>query len=135
MDVKVNTAGLTGTSAAGALSGVKKASGVEQTAKTAETSAIKAPNVDEVELSDKAVRYLTEESSSETGSADISKSESVSDSVSKLVSDSGDTVLTSELYSYTETELQELMLNGTITRLEYEAELEKRSGVDIVSGE
>lgn len=126
MDIKVNTAGITGASSMGTLSGVKKTDKAEQTEKAAETTVIKAPNVDKVELSEEAVQYLNEENSSETESVETSE-EIVSDSTAETVSESDETVLASELYSYTETELRELLLNGTITRAEYEAELASRA--------
>ncbi len=85
MDIKVNTAGITGASAMGTLSGVKKTDKSEQT----ETAVIKAPNVDKVELSEEAAQYLNEKNSSEKESAETS-AETVSESTEQLVSESDD---------------------------------------------
>ena len=131
MNITVNTdpsLGMTGASAAGKLSGVSK---TEKTAEASSNSAvIKAANFDRVDLSDTAIEYLKTDSESE--GAESASDTQTNISSNDLVSESDDTVLASELYSYTETELQELMLDGTITRAEYEAELAKRSGEDIV---
>ncbi len=123
--------GATGSSGLGTLTGVKKAeSSTQNTGTNTDSSVISAANVDRVDLSESAIQYLEEETASETDSAssetETSEETSTTETLSQVSED--EDVLASELYSYTETELQELMLNGTITRSEYEAELAKRSG-------
>lgn len=141
MNITINTnlqAGMAGTVGTGTLSGLGKTESAVQTAETNSDSAVmKAANFDRVDLSETAVQYLEEKSDTDSNnSAEVLKSDiSSEETVSKTVSQNSSVVLASELYSYTETELQELMLNGTITRSEYEAELEKRSGESVSSGE
>lgn len=125
-------AGKTGSSGLGTLSGVNKAESAEtkqSTGTNSDSAVIKAANFDKVDLSESAMQYLEEEASDTASSeTDTAAETSVSETVSQI---SDDDVLASELYSYTETELQELMLNGTITRSEYETELAKRSGENV----
>ncbi len=129
--------GKTGSSGLGTLSGVNKAESDEtkqSTGTNSDSAVIKAANFDKVDLSESAMQYLEEEAGSDSDNTDnysetdTAAETSVSETVSQI---SDDDVLASELYSYTETELQELMLNGTITRSEYETELAKRSGENV----
>ncbi|MDE7361277.1 MAG: hypothetical protein K2N38_05030 [Oscillospiraceae bacterium] len=75
-------------------------------------------NFDRVEFSE---TYLSEDvSANAVGSVEeISSSQSVSD-------DSSESVDTDKLYQYTDTELKDFLLDGSITQREYDAEIAKR---------
>ena len=85
-------------------------------------SAAKADNsrsFDRVELSEK---YLSDSSAKTVGSTEeISASQSVSN-------DSSESVDTDKLYQYTDTELKDFLIDGSITQSEYDAEIAKREG-------
>lgn len=61
----------------------------------------------------------------DTTSADTNAAEIVSDSLS---SEEDEEVTSSDLYSYSDSELQDLLTDGTITRAQYNQEIARRSG-------
>ncbi len=78
-----------------------------------------APNVDELELSTDAQTYL-DAVNAETQTADSSSSaEATGEGTSAAID---------ELYTYTESELAELLANGDITQREYDEEIARRGG-------
>ena len=103
------------------LSGVKSAQ-EKQTAETAQTQQTQTPKTDRVELSEKAQQYLTGES---TGQEQTSEAQLLSESAD--TSDSSTEISSSELYSYTDDQLSELLSKGEITQLQYNAEMAKRA--------
>lgn len=88
------------------LTGVESAQ-EKQTSETAQTQQTQTPKTDRVEFSEKAQQYLTEESAD--------------------TSDSGSEISSSELYSYTDDQLSELLSKGKITQLQYNTEMAKRT--------
>lgn len=113
-----------------------KMTGVSRTsekseAKTAQTT---AKNYDTLDLSESAVQYLAktqnENTSTESGTEETGNA--VSEAATQLVSDSADsadsdTIDSTELYSYTDDQLSELLAKGEITQLEYNNEMAKRT--------
>ena len=100
------------------MTGVSKTSEKSE-AKTAQTNAKK---FDTLDLSESAVQYLakTENDNAVTEAA----TQLVSDST---YSDSSETIASTELYSYTDDQLSELLAKGEITQLEYNNEMAKRT--------
>lgn len=100
------------------MTGVSKTSEKSE-AKTAQTTAKK---YDTLDLSESAVQYLakTENDNAVTEAA----TQLVSDST---YSDSSETIDSTELYSYTDDQLSELLAKGEITQLEYNNEMAKRT--------
>lgn len=88
------------------LSGVK-ASQQKQTSETQEAQQTQTAKTDRVELSVEARQYLTEESAD--------------------TSDTSAEISSSELYSYTDDQLSELLSKGEITQLQYNTEMAKRA--------
>ncbi len=100
------------------LSGVKSA----QEKQTSGTTQTQPPKTDRVELSEKAQQYLTGESTEQeqtSGAQPLSESADTSDSSTEISS--------SELYSYTDDQLSELLSKGEITQLQYNTEMAKRA--------
>lgn len=103
------------------LSGVKSAQ-EKQTSETAQTQQTQTPKTDRVEFSEKAQQYLTEESAEQE---QTSEAQLLSESAD--TSDSGSEISSSELYSYTDDQLSELLSKGEITQLQYNTEMAKRT--------
>lgn len=100
----------------------RKLSRVESTAQkqtTAKTETSKIRKYDTVELSSGAKKYLSEDSGSQTV-------ETAASETAGLTAET-ETVNSSQLYSYTDDELDDLLDNGDITQLEYNTEMGKRS--------
>lgn len=120
MNITIDTSAAQKNAALGSakITGVSKTSekSAAQTAKTSEGK------YDTLQLSENAVKYLsqTEEQSTDTDALSQA-AEAVTES-----SDS-DTVDANTLYSYTDTQLDELLAKGEITRLEYNTEMAKRT--------
>lgn len=110
------------------LAGVKSAKETTETTETAaadssSTQQVQTRKYDTVELSDDAQQYLTEESDTEEQTEEAKLlSESVDTS-----SDDDDEVSTTELYSYTDDQLSEMLANGEITQLQYNTVMAKRT--------
>lgn len=102
------------------LSGVKAAQ-QKQTAETQEAQQTQTAKTDRVELSEKARQYLTEESA---GQEQTAEAQLLSESVD--TSDTSAEISSSELYSYTDNQLSELLSKGEITQLQYNTEMAKR---------
>lgn len=103
------------------LSGVKAAQG-KQTSEALDTQQNQTAKTDRVELSAKAQQYLTEESAEQE---QTSEAQILSESVD--TSDSSTEISSSELYSYTDDQLSELLSKGEITQLQYNTEMAKRA--------
>lgn len=99
------------------LSGVKSA----QEKQTSGTTQTQPPKTDRVEPSEKAQQYLNEDSS---GQEQTSEMQLLSESADTSVSSAG--ISSSELYSYTDDQLSELLSKGEITQLQYNTEMAKR---------
>lgn len=121
MNITLDTSTTGVTAAAGAkLSGVRPA----QEKQTEETAAVlQTRKYDTVELSDQAQQYLAEESGAEEQTAEAQI-------LSQTTDTSSDSVNTSELYSYTDDELSDLLTKGEITQLQYNTEMAKRGSTD-----
>ena len=114
------------------MTGVSKTSEKSE-AKTAQTTAKK---YDTLDLSENAVQYLakteTENTSTESGTEEQTTDNAVTEAATQLVSestdsDSSETIDSTELYSYTDDQLSELLAKGEITQLEYNNEMAKRT--------
>ena len=121
MNITLDTSTTGVTAAAGAkLSGVRPA----QEQQTEEiTAAVKTRKYDTVKLSDQAQQYLADESGAEEQTAEAQI-------LSQTTDTSSDSVNTSELYSYTDDELSDLLTKGEITQLQYNTEMAKRGSTD-----
>lgn len=98
----------------------------------------KPANVDRVDLSDFAIEYLEKETDAETDSNADSSEANISEdmaTVSESISQDSEDVLASELYSYTETELKDLLLDGDITQSGYDTEIAKHSTTGMAADE
>lgn len=93
-----------------------KTSSVIKAEDTAAAAANTAVNTDTLELSTDAKTYLDTIESEETTSASAETSASTEDS-----EDSVD-----DLYTYTESQLKELLINGDISQSDYNAEIARR---------
>lgn len=114
------------------MTGVSKTSEKSE-AKTAQTNAKK---FDTLDLSESAVQYLAktenENTSTESGTEEQTTDNAVTEAATQLVSDStysdsSETIDSTELYSYTDDQLSELLAKGEITQLEYNNEMAKRN--------
>lgn len=114
------------------MTGVSKTSEKSE-AKTAQTTAKK---YDTLDLSESAVQYLAktenENTSTESGTEEQTTDNAVTEAATQLVSestdsDSSETIDSTELYSYTDDQLSELLAKGEITQLEYNNEMAKRT--------
>lgn len=113
--------------------GSAKMTGVSKTSeKTAAKAEQTAKNYDTLDLSESAVQYLakTENENTATENGGESQTENaVAQAAAEIVSESSDTetIDSSELYSYTDDQLSELLSKGEITQLEYNNEMAKRA--------
>ncbi len=119
--------------------GSAKMTGVGKTDKTSEKTAEQteqtAKKYDTLDLSESAVQYLAKSENEDTAAENGAESQTenaVSQAAAELVSGSSDgsdseTIDSSELYSYTDEQLSELLTKGEITRLEYNNEMAKRT--------
>lgn len=113
------------------MTGVSKTSEKSE-AKTAQTTAKK---YDTLDLSESAVQYLakTENENTSTDSGTEEQTDNaVTEAATQLVSDStysdsSETIDSTELYSYTDDQLSELLAKGEITQFEYNNEMAKRT--------
>ncbi len=121
MNITLDTSTTAVNAATGAkLSGVRPAQ-EKQTEETA--AAVQTRKYDTVELSDQAQQYLADESGTEEQTAEAQI-------ISQTTDTSSDSVNTSELYSYTDDELSDLLAKGEITQLQYNTEMSKRGSTD-----
>lgn len=121
MNITLDTSTTAVNAATGAkLSGVRPAQ-EKQAEETAAT--IQTRKYDTVELSDQAQQYLADESGTEEQTAEAQI-------ISQTTDTSSDSVNTSELYSYTDDELSDLLAKGEITQLQYNTEMAKRGSTD-----
>ena len=121
MNITLDTSTTAVNAATGAkLSGVRPAQ-EKQTEETA--AAVQTRKYDTVELSDQAQQYLADESGTEEQTAEAQI-------ISQTTDTSSDSVNTSELYSYTDDELSDLLAKGEITQLQYNTEMAKRGSTD-----
>ena len=116
-----------------------KMTGVGKTDKTSEKTAEQteqtAKKYDTLDRSESAVQYLAKSENEDTAAENGAESQTenaVSQAAAELVSGSSDgsdseTIDSSELYSYTDEQLSELLTKGEITRLEYNNEMAKRT--------
>lgn len=104
----------------------------------------KTRSFDRLELSDVYLSGLSEESTDSANALDASASlpdtvgqsngneaasnVDISSDVNDLTYDSSEDVDTNKLYQYTDKELLDFLLDGSITQSEYNAEVEKREG-------
>lgn len=93
-------------------------------------TAAKSGNFDTLELDNSAVQYLEAEKSTASNVVEASSETDVSANTKSglnMVSEEKENYTASDLYTLTETELKDLLLNGDITRSEYNDELSRRS--------
>lgn len=111
------------------LSRTEKTKADTQPAKTERQRTENPRKQDRVELSSGAREYLSAAATDETtASQSVSAKTTVDESsVSVDVSTEDENITSSELYSYTDKELLDLVLDGDISRSDYNAELAKRS--------
>lgn len=82
---------------------------------------------DRVELTNEARDYLTAEKSERTtANSEVTTKSSAGESSVNLNISTNEEISSDELYSYTDSELLDLVLNGDISRSDYNAELAKR---------
>lgn len=82
---------------------------------------------DRVELTSEARDYLTAEKSDKTtANSKVMAKSSAGESTVELNVSADENITSDELYSYTDSELLDLVLNGDISRSDYNAELAKR---------
>lgn len=93
-----------------------KASSVIKAEDTAAAAASAAVNTDTLELSTDAKTYLDTIESEETTSVSAEATASAEDSEDSI----------DDLYTYTESQLKELLINGDISQSDYNAEIARR---------
>ncbi len=122
MNITIDTSAAQKKAALGSakITGVSKTSekSAAQTAKTSEGK------YDTLQLSENAVKYLSQ---TEEQSTDTDALSQAAETVTESSDSSSDTVDANTLYSYTDTQLDELLAKGEITRLEYNTEMAKRT--------
>ncbi len=123
MTITLDASNLNTNTAAGAkLTGtdsVKQAQTAENST-AAKSQTVQTRKFDTVELSDEAQQYLSaEESGTEEQTAEAQL-------LSESTDTSSDEISSSELYSYTDDQLSELLSKGEITQLQYNTEMAKR---------
>lgn len=111
------------TAAGARLTGTDSVKQAQQTeaSTAAQTQTVQTRKYDTVELSDEAQQYLSTENTTE---------EQQNTEVSSMLSSSTEEISSSELYSYTDDQLSELLSKGEITQLQYNTEMAKRSSDD-----
>lgn len=116
-------AGNLNTAAGAKLTGTDSVKQAQQTEASAadQTQTVQTRKFDTVELSDEAQQYLSTENTTE---------EQQNTKVSSMLSSSTEEISSSELYSYTDDQLSELLSKGEITQLQYNTEMAKRSSGD-----
>ena len=116
-------AGNLNTAAGAKLTGTDSVKQAQQTEASAadQTQTVQTRKFDTVELSDEAQQYLSTENTTE---------EQQNTEVSSMPSSSTEEISSSELYSYTDDQLSELLSKGEITQLQYNTEMSKRSSGD-----
>ncbi len=123
MTITLDASNLNTNTAAGAkLTGtdsVKQAQTAENST-AAKSQTVQTRKFDTVELSDEAQQYLSaEESGTEEQTAEAQL-------LSESTDTSSDEISSSDLYSYTDDQLSELLSKGEITQLQYNTEMAKR---------
>lgn len=125
MNITIDTSAAQKNAALGSakITGVSKTSekSAAQTAKTSEGK------YDTLQLSENAVKYLSQ---TEEQSTDTDALSQAAKTVTESPDSSSDTVDANTLYSYTDTQLDELLAKGEITRLEYNTEMAKRTATE-----
>lgn len=125
MNITIDTSAAQKNAALGSakITGVSKTSekSAAQTAKTSEGK------YDTLQLSENAVKYLSQ---TEEQSTDTDALSQAAETVTESLDSSSDTVDANTLYSYTDTQLDELLAKGEITRLEYNTEMAKRTATE-----
>lgn len=116
-------AGNLNTAAGAKLTGTDSVKQAQQTEASAadQTQTVQTRKFDTVELSDEAQQYLSTENTTE---------EQQNTEFSSMLSSSTEEISSSELYSYTDDQLSELLSKGEITQLQYNTEMAKRSSGD-----
>lgn len=122
MTITIDTRNANVNTASGAkLTGVKSAQ-EKQTEENTAAQTVQTRKFDTVELSEDAQQYLSADTSETDGQT--AEAQIVSDSQSS--SSSSEEISSSELYSYTDDQLSELLSKGEITQLQYNTEMAKR---------
>ncbi len=122
MTITLDTRNANVNTASGAkLTGVKSAQ-EKQTEENTAAQTVQTRKFDTVELSENAQQYLSADTSETDGQT--AEAQIVSDSQSS--SSSSEEISSSELYSYTDDQLSELLSKGEITQLQYNTEMAKR---------
>lgn len=122
MTITLDTSNANVNAASGArLTGVKSVQ-EKQTEENAAAQTVQTRKFDTVELSENAQQYLASDTSETDGQT--AEAQIVSDSLSS--SSSSEEISSSELYSYTDDQLSELLSKGEITQLQYNTEMAKR---------
>lgn len=103
----------------------KASEAVSESQSAAQTDKVRS--FDRLELSD---GYLSAKSANSTDSANAldTSAEDYSSDVNVFTYDSSEEVDTNKLYQYTDKELLDFLLDGSITQSEYNAEVAKREG-------
>lgn len=121
MTITLDTSNANVNAASGAkLIGVKSAQ-EKQSEESASAQTVQTRKFDTVELSENAQKYLSEESTNADGQT--AEAQIISESVD---TSSSEEISSSELYSYTDDQLSELLSKGEITQLQYNTEMAKR---------
>lgn len=122
MTITLDTSNANVNAASGAkLTGVKSVQ-EKQTEENTAAQTVQTRKFDTVELSENAQQYLASDTSETDGQT--AEAQIVSDSLSS--SSSSEEISSSELYSYTDDQLSELLSKGEITQLQYNTEMAKR---------
>lgn len=122
MTITLDTSNANVNAASGAkLTGVKSVQ-EKQTEENAAAQTVQTRKFDTVELSENAQQYLASDTSETDGQT--AEAQIVSDSLSS--SSSSEEISSSELYSYTDDQLSELLSKGEITQIQYNTEMAKR---------
>lgn len=121
MNITFNPNAQTNAASLGTVTGVKNTDSEETTSAATATAA--TSKYDTVDFSEEAEQYLATENTETT------TEETVASETAELVSEAADTeeISSDDLYSYTETQLAELLSNGDITQAEYDSEIARRA--------
>lgn len=123
MTITLNTENLqTGSAASAKLAGVRSTE-AKSDAEEAVQSAPRSRKFDTVELSDEAESYLS-------GTAEAGSTAETSAVQTAAAETSTESVSSTELYSYTDTQLSELLSKGEITQLQDNTEMAKRTSAE-----
>lgn len=98
---------------------VKQAQQTESESNTQTAQPVQTRKYDTVELSSEAQQYLSAENEAEESTE--------TSALTEISSSSTEEISSTELYSYTDDQLSELLSKGEITQLQYNTEMAKRS--------